>query len=362
VTRRLLVVSNGYSEDLIAAQILRQLPEVDRVAYPLVGLGDGYPPDVARLGPRRVFPSGGFALRTGMRGLWADLRSGAIPFWVSQFRTLRRQRGRAMLALTIGDTYALMMAAQAGVPVVLVATADSVRIRPFGALQYRALRRAQLVFTRDAETAEALLRRDIAAVHAGTASMDCLEFTGSDLGIPAGRPVVVLLPGSRGDAPANARLLAGVADRVGWSRPEVSFIVPLADAVDERAVMTALSAPQLVATRAFADALARATVVVGMAGTAHEQAAGLGKPVVAFPGPGPQFTPQFLHDQGRLLGDALVAVSSAAEAAEVVLRLLASPEERERRGRAGRERIGGPGATWRIATTLRELLRDVTEG
>jgi uncharacterized protein (TIGR03492 family) len=106
----------------------------------------------------------------------------------------------------------------------------------------------------------------------------------------------------------------------------------------------------------FADALARATVVLGMAGAAHEQAAGLGRPTVAFPGIGPQFTAAFLAEQQRLLGDALVAARSAQDAAAVVLRLLNDPAERERRGSVGRDRQGGPGGAAAIARYLIERL------
>src|SRR5207245_5618536 len=88
----------------------------------------------------------------------------------------------------------------------------------------------------------------------------------------------------------------------------------------------------------------RATVVLGMAGGANEQAAGLGKPVVAFPGTGPQFTRRFLEEQQRLLGDALVATSDWQDAAATVAHLLGDPGERERRGLVGLRRLGGTGA------------------
>ena len=93
-----------------------------------------------------------------------------------------------------------------------------------------------------------------------------------------------------------------------------------------------------------------------MAGAAHEQAAGLGKPVVAFPGTGPQFTHRFLQEQQRLLGDALVSALTWQEAAQAVTALLRDPRDRERRGRMGRERQGGPGASAAIARALLERL------
>lgn len=376
---RLLCVSNGHGEDLIASEIIRHLRGVEAVAYPLVGLGDAYPEQVTRLGPRRVFPSGGFAFRHGLRNLTDDLRSGFIRFWFAQRRALAGQRGRFAVVLAVGDPYCLAMASRVRVPTVLVASADSVLNVPYGRLKLRLLRRqARQVFTRDAPTAEWLALRGINAAYLGNVMLDCLHPSGSDFDITGDSPVVALLPGSRGDAVHNAVLLAEVASRVIRTRPEVRFVLSLAPTVDGDAVCqairdaggraqegeAALGGARTVAfggariemTRAFADAIARAVVVVGLAGTANEQAAGLGKPVVAFPGPGPQFTAGFLEVQRRILGEALVAVSSPAEAGDAVLRLLASPEERARRGQAGMARMGSPGAGARIAAVLEPLL------
>ena len=356
-----LAVSNGHGEDLIAAEVIRHLDDVDAVAYPLVGSGQAYPPSVRLLDPRRVFPSGGFAFRNGLRGLNSDLRAGFVRFWLAQRRALRAQRGRFALAMAVGDPYCLAMALLAGAPTVLVASADSVLHAPYGPLPLRVLRRAVRVFTRDEPTAADLRRRGIPAVCLGNVMLDCLQPTEADFTVAGEHPVVTLLPGSRADAPRNAALLAEVAARIARARPDVQFLLSLAPTVEEETVVQALRRVQvgtarLAFTRTFAPAVRRADVVVGLAGTANEQAAGLGKPVVAFPGPGPQFTARFLSLQRRLLGEAIVAASGVDQAAEAVLHLLASPQERARRGQAGRERMGAPGAAARIAAEIQGLL------
>ncbi|MDR7427540.1 MAG: lipid-A-disaccharide synthase-related protein [Armatimonadota bacterium] len=381
-----LAVSNGHGEDLIAAEVIRHLEGVDAVAYPLVGLGQAYPPRVRLLDPRRVFPSGGFAFRDGLRGLSGDLRAGFVRFWLAQRRTLRAQRGCFALAMAVGDPYCLAMALLAGAPTVLVASADSVLHAPYGPLPLRVLRRAVRVFTRDEPTAADLRRRGIPAAYLGNVMLDCLQPAVADFTVAAGRPVVTLLPGSRSDAPRNAALLGEVAARIARSRPDVQFLLSLAPTVEEETVLQALrrstgsarhssgartdpgAAPvevgpaRLTFTRAFAPAVERADVVVGLAGTANEQAAGLGKPVVAFPGPGPQFTARFLALQRHLLGEAIVAASNPDQAAAAVLQLLASPQERARRGQAGRERMGAPGAAARVAAEIQRLLTGAPAG
>ncbi|MDQ7827789.1 MAG: lipid-A-disaccharide synthase-related protein [Armatimonadota bacterium] len=387
---RLLVVSNGYGEDLIAARILRELREVEVAAFPLVGAGPAYPPGVPRLGPRADLPSGGFGFRDDLRGLWSDLRAGALGLVRAQRRALRAAgagdgagagAGAGAgpdLVLAVGDVYALWMALAVGAPVALVATADTVLARRPSLLHLALLRRARHVFARDQATAAWLAARGVAASAPGNVMVDCLEETSPDFALPPGVPAVALLPGSRGDAARNAALLARVAAWATAARPEVHFLLALAPTVDADAVLAgfevglgpstigvlgqgaaAAGAPRPVRiqlTRTFTAAVARAEVVVGLAGTANEQAAALGRPVVAFPGRGAQYTPRFLALQSRVLGEALVPTPSPDAAAAAALRLLSDPAERARRGEVGRQRMGPPGAAPRIAAWLRDHL------
>lgn len=374
--KRLLVVSNGYGEDVEVAQVIRALPSgvVEVLAYPLVGLGHAYPTGVTLLDPRREFPSGGFGARVGPAALWGDVRRGWLPFWRAQRQTLRAQRGRATLTVAAGDVYCLWMAAAAGGPVVHLALPRSEYIGPHSPLELWIMRRAaSRVFTRDEVTAVALRRRGIPAEYRGFTLMDTLAPTGETFGIPAGRPVLTLLPGSKPAAFDNLLLLLRAAELVSpgdGERPAVLVAWPpnlsrdrLRHSLDTAGAhwddpdrFRCRGLDVRVTSDRFADALARATVVLGMAGAAHEQAAGLGKPVVAFPGTGPQFTARFLREQQRLLGDALVVARTAEEGAAEVSALLRDERERERRGRVGRERQGGPGGSAAIAQYLLERL------
>lgn len=376
MTPRLLIVSNGYGEDLEAAQIVRALPpgRVQIAAYPLVGLGHSYPDGVELLDPRRDFPSGGFGVRAGWRSMWADVRAGWVTFWRRQRRTLRAERGRAGLVLAAGDVYCLGMAAAAGGPTVYLALPKSEYVAPHSRLERSLIRRfATRVFARDEVTADALRRQGIEAEYVGFTLMDTLALTGEQFGLPDARAVVTVLPGSKPPAFNNLGLLLramnAVADRL-TPAPAVLVAWP-SNLAPERLRKTVEAAggawtdsrhfrmgtlDVTVDSTHFADALARSTVVLGMAGAAHEQAAGLGKPIVAFPGTGSQFTAAFLAEQKRLLGDALVAARSPEEAADAVLRLLGDAAERERRGRVGRERQGGPGGAAAIARYLLERL------
>lgn len=376
MSRRLLFVSNGIGEDLIAGRVIRELP-ADRVAvtaYPLVGRGV-YPDRIPLLDPRREMPSAGFSLRGGNRGLMADLRAGLLSHWAAQRRTLADQRDRCDLAVAVGDFYCLWMAAHACARPLLLATADSVRISEFGPLPLYALRRfARRIFARDEETAAALQAKGLPAVALGNIMMDLIEPDGETFETDPKTPVVALVPGSRHDAADNAILLARAATEVARQVPQARFLLAVASTLSPASIRTRLLAAPGAAphdehtlvvgdarirlTGAFADAVTSAWVVLGMAGTAHEQAAGLGRPVVAFPGPGAQFSPQFLAAQRRLLGEALVATRNWQEAGAAAARLLGDPDERRRRGDVGRIRMGPPGGAKRTAEAILEMLDD----
>jgi uncharacterized protein (TIGR03492 family) len=386
---RVLFISNGIGEDLIATVLANRLRAagVDVAAYPLVGIGV-YPMEIELLDPRRALPSGGFSMRAGHRHLLADLAGGLVRLWFAQRATLRAQRNRYDVVVAVGDTYCLWMASLTGLPPVFVATADSIRISPFGPLaKWSMFRYARCIFTRDTDTAEAITRMGLRATASGTIAMDDVRPTGETFGLPAEAPVVALLPGSRQDAGENAMMIALAARQIADQMDAVRFVLPVAPTVSRAEITRRLEAAagagapgtaaesvgrrdrdtgseaevligraRVTLTSAFADAIARADVVIGLAGTANEQAAGIGRPVVAFPAASAQFGRQFLEAQHRLLGDALVRVSDWQEAATAVLRLLQDPVERARRGAVGRERMGPPGGSERIADTLLEML------
>jgi uncharacterized protein (TIGR03492 family) len=373
---RILFVSNGYAEDVGAAAVIRALPAHDlRVsAYPLVGLGGHFPPEVELLNPRRDFPSRGFGPRAGWESFREDLARGFVGFWRAQYRTLRAQRGQADLVVVVGDVYCLWMASTVGAPTVFLVGPKSEYIAPHSRLELWSIRRlARDVFARDELTAVAMRGRGIPATYVGFWPMDALVFAGETFGIPPDRPVITLLPGSKPPAFDNLVLLLDAVNAAAASRgtPPAVIVawVPELSPARLRDMVTAAggawSDPRhfrfgalevAVTTDRYPDALQRATIVMGMAGGANEHAAGLGKPIVAFPGTGPQFTPRFLEEQQRLLGDALVATPTWQEGARALARLLGDPDERDRRGRAGIERLGGTGAAAAIARRLLERL------
>lgn len=99
----------------------------------------------------------------------------------------------------------------------------------------------------------------------------------------------------------------------------------------------------------------QANLALAMAGTATEQFAGLGKPVITIPGDGPQFNPVFAQRQTRLLGPSVTLVNSATAVGAVACELLQDPARLAAIRVNGQARMGSSGAAARIATQLLDL-------
>lgn len=387
-SRTFWLVANGHGEDAIAAALLAalraRLPDWRFVAFPVVGVGAAFEGlDVEVLGPRRRLPADGLTLHHPSL-LWADLRAGLLVVTLRQLAAL--WAGRADAVLVVGDVYAqglatLLRGARRYVvqPLVSVRLADGggpvpwnrafmERIRgPERAL----LRRAEAVYPRDEATAAWLRARGVnAARFLGNPMMDGLA--GRPLG--GGRPgaTVALLPGSRAYAQrALEAMAAGLAALADAGAPCVAWVAwTLGDpppppvgwtsgAVGDHAGWRRGDALVGFVPHRFGDVLASADAVLGTSGTAQEQAAGLGIPVVAFPLE-PAYGRPFLANQQRLLGGALQVVEPAPEAVAAGLRrALRDPEVRAAARRDGPSRLGPPGGTLAIAADIAaRLIRD----
>ena len=124
----------------------------------------------------------------------------------------------------------------------------------------------------------------------------------------------------------------------------------------EALVFTQDKATVILTQRAYNDCLHRADMAISMAGTATEQFIGLGKPAIAIPGNGPQFTQAFAEAQSRLLGESLILVEQPHQVANIIQTLLRDPDRLQQIAENGMRRMGKPGAACRIADYLIEKL------
>ena len=386
---RILLVSNGYGEmailTTIAKAIAARAPSAVLAHMSLVGrlAADAWPTPV---GPQASMPSGGLVTYWNVRNIVRDIGAGLIGLSISQFVFLAKQRHAYDVVVAVGDVYCAAACLWfARIPTVFVATAKSERVAPHSFIERWILRGARLTFARDEPTAEALSRSGVRARYAGNAMMD--QVASPELALPVNADAIhiALLPGSRSDAPANARAAARRLLRMSaLSRKRVQAFLAIAPAADVAAIVGALEVEQFaVAQRAavsgvvaiashdgveialvrdgLAASLAAADVVLGQAGTGNEQAAGLGKPVVAAAGPGesPQSVGWYRMRQQKLLGEALVVLHEDDDAfARDVLALLEDRQRVAAMSAAGRDRMGPPGASAAIAQAVLDVAED----
>ncbi|NEP61898.1 MAG: hypothetical protein F6K31_33940 [Symploca sp. SIO2G7] len=267
--------------------------------------------------------------------------------------------------------------------------------------------RCKAVFLRDSLTTEVLKNWSIPAFDLGNPMMDKIESespepifyeTDAELKEMERSLIITLLPGSREpEAYQNWQQIilavAGIVDTfreqstlANSATPSLLFLAAIAPALSLEPLQEVLAgqgwAEQSIESTAtnlkFNDPTAvaftqkNATLIltqddynlcllqgdccIAMAGTATEQFVGLGKPAIAIPGNGPQFTPAFAEAQTRLLGPSLILVKQPEQVAAIVQQLLHGPDWLQLIGENGRRRMGKPGAARRIANCLKERI------
>lgn len=209
---KLLCISNGHGEDVIALRVLTPLrkiyPDLTLAALPITGAGDAYrSAKLPVIGPVQVLPSGGF-LNRDPKQLARDIRQGLVSLTRSQLSVLKTWAKTGDMVLAVGDIVPLLFAYLSGLPYAFIGTAKSEywlrdergklpTIQPFPHSLWAKLEgwsgsvylpwerwlmsrdRCQAVFVRDLLTAQQLQRLGVSAYCAGNPMMDGLE--------PAGR-------------------------------------------------------------------------------------------------------------------------------------------------------------------------------
>ncbi|MEN9214489.1 MAG: lipid-A-disaccharide synthase-related protein [Gloeomargarita sp. DG_1_6_bins_138] len=387
--KTILFLSNGHGEDLNASLIAQacQKGGATVLALPLVGAGQAYRRlSIPLIAPTRTLPSGGiFYMNPGL--LVRDVLGGLLTLTWQQWRALQQVAAACDLLVAVGDGVPLTFARLSGRPYAafIVSTSSYYEGRlKLPGLTWWGLTspRCRQVFTRDALTAQQLQKRGMnKAVFAGYPIMDGFESPGQPLDVHNHNPVIALLPGSRlPEAQANLQLLLRFSEYLLRLRPQVQIWAALVSGFTD-AVLLELARQQgwqyeneqlrcpagvvHLSRNRFVDILQASRVVVGMAGTAIEQAVGLGKPVVQIPGQGPQFTYRFAEAQMRLLGTSVRTVGKGAagaaelqQAAAWVDRVIDDRDYFNQCRRNGQERVGRGGGALGIAQALQRLLGD----
>ena len=397
---KLLVLSNGHGEDIIAIRIIERLLEDSELkisALPIVGQGHAYQKlGIPLAGRVQQMPSGGFIYKGGSP-LWQDLKGGLISLTLEQIKLVRQWGKDGGKILAVGDIVPLLYGWISQADYAFIGTAkseyylrDELGWLPQTAWLERKLNsvympwerwlmkrdRSLAVFPRDRLTTEILQEYDVPAYDLGNPMMDGL--------INKSKPKphqlnVLLLPGSRmPEAIRNwQQILTGV-----WSvikalpQKKLNFNAAIASGIDLKpfTVNAVTQGWQVIEQQEQTAILERnsrtltltkennqkffqeADVALAMAGTATEQFVGLGKPAVIFPGEGPQFTPAFAEAQSRLLGCSILMVENASQAGTAIAETINNEERLNMIAANGQRRMGESGAAKRIVACLYQTL------
>jgi uncharacterized protein (TIGR03492 family) len=394
-----LLLSNGHGEDLSGALVAAELMQrgIPVEALPLVGHGSPYRQrGVPVLGRTRSCSTGGLGY-TSLAGRLSELLEGQLGHVLGRLLLLRRRRRHYGLVVAVGDVLAVLGGWLSGLPnaVYLVAYSSHYegRLRlpwPCGWLLNQAGIKA--IWSRDPLSASDLslqLARPVAFL--GNPFLDVVGANPSEsTPLPELQLELALVPGSRlPEAARNfalmLRVLALLPEEWARSRPlrlraalvpelDNSSIARLAGPLGWRleAGDWLVRGPLAVELGwgQFGEILAGSQLVLCTAGTAAEQAVGLGKPVLQLVGQGPQFTAGFAEAQRRLLGPGVrcapgssgsdATLAATAQLAQELLEQQSDPKQgpelRQALAAIGLERIGGPGGSQAMAEAIMALL------
>ncbi|MBF2058574.1 MAG: hypothetical protein IGQ45_15510 [Cyanobacterium sp. T60_A2020_053] len=395
---KILFISNGHGEDLNASLIAEALknlcPHGEISAFPIVGEGMIYRnKHIEVVAPTKIMPSGGMFYQNS-RNLWRDIFSGFIGLTIRQLITLRYIAKNYDLVVGVGDVVPIILAFWAGRPFLMLFVAytsyygSNIKL-PFPCELLAKSSLCRGILTKDQFTAEDLQKQGIKQVECyGYPIMDAL---------PLGevRPsttvknsaTIAILPGSRiPEAVNNLALLLPVCEKLteisqenylfrtalvsAFNLDYLKFISQnynydliennsdyiLTKTINDRIINIELYYHK------FSDILHSCDLVLGMAGTAIEQAVGLGKPVVQVTGAGPQFTANFARSQMRYLGTNIKTIFQeqeedfAMKGAEEIVKSLANKDYLEQCKINGKTRVGGAGASVKIAEKIMAIL------
>lgn len=384
--KAVLFVSNGYGEDSIALSILREIklqsPDVKIYALPIVGNGGSYETeDCEILGPRTAMPSGG-VIPGNFGNLKKDLSSGLIKLTFAQIGIIKKYSKLSFASVSIGDIYpAILLSFFAKNSKIMIATAKSNYVSPHNKFEEFMMKTFfKKVFVRDNPTAEHLRKNGVSnAVYVGNAMMDCLEPEGIDFKVNK-ENLFAVLPGSRKSAFLDMPVIADAISIISDKIEDSSFVAVVPKSIDLHELVKVCSddwqfeeskeddfcvgkmsnkknrAVVKFYNRGMADLLRACKLVIGQAGTANEQATGLGKPVVAFDSFSDDKMGWYRKRQKCLLGEAVSVVKkNPSEVSDMVFNILSDSELYKKMAEEGKNRLGLPGGAKKMAEAILSL-------
>ncbi|MDJ0679781.1 MAG: lipid-A-disaccharide synthase-related protein [Xenococcaceae cyanobacterium MO_167.B52] len=406
---KLLVLSNGHGEDVIATSIVKQLQLVtdkwEIWALPIVGEGYAYTKlQIPIIGRVAQMPSGGFVYMS-KEHLWQDIQGGLVKLTLEQIKTVRQWSKEGDFILAVGDIVPLLFAWLSGSHYAFVGTAKSEYYlrditgnwlpqtswleKQLGSVYHPWERwlmnhdRALAAYPRDVLTTQILQQHGIKAYNLGNPMMDDLGegFEATAIKQP-NHLSILLLPGSRmPEALRNWQTILTAASDVitVFSSYQLTFLAAIAPSLEtspfqqesvnrgwnisvsqnqpNKIILEQGNATLCLTQNTYGECLQKSDVAIAMTGTATEQFVGLGKPAFIIPGAGPQFNYNFAEAQTRLLGCSVTLIAQPKQVGKAIKSWLNSPQKAKATRFNGTTRMGETGAAQKIALHLTNLVK-----
>lgn len=373
--QKILFIANGNGEDSIAAAIIEKLPDhTVAEAYPVVGNGKSYEGLCPVVGPRAEIPSEGWRHRAG--SVARDIKGGMLKSVPPALRFLKSVRGEYTKIVAVGDAVVPMLCLLVGLKIdIYLDVFKSGYAHRYSAPEKWLLKRgARKTYCRDDMLAASLRTSGLDAVSEGNVMLDTVPYGTYD---PASRrkhaQAVTLLPGSRvWTAESLCLQVAALLELPSAQMPDIFVAVAggveigdLAKATglkhragvkNDKADLGILSNDRIIvhlARGSVGNLIEASDLVLSQAGTATQQALGMGKPVITFNRTDNR--PKRMADEQALMGEArILTAPEKTDLTKAIQKLLADPNEMQRLGAVGRTRLGGPGT---LAAVVADLAR-----
>ncbi len=408
--KKLLVLSNGHGEDLIALRIIEALhdlrPELQLEVLPIVGEGNAFSEVVkkkwvVKRGVSHRLPSGGFSNQS-LRGMLADISSGLLSVTWKNWVYVRRALKEGSFLLAIGDLLPLFFAWSSGGIYGFVGTPKSdytwltlqgsslsdyyhgmkgTEWEPWEWALMKASR-CKLVAVRDRVTARGLRRKGVRAVALGNPMMDGFRPIACPFSLKKVRRLILLCGSRMPEALLNFRRLINAVEQIEIKNTLAIFVAigsePTLHEIEQSLIELGYAKRNDIDKKLDADStfekgqlrivlgvgkfsnwIGLAEVGIANAGTATEQLVGFGVPCVSLPGRGPQFKYSFAFRQSRLLGGSVITSKSSKEMAELVGLLLRNSDFQKSLSSIGKKRMGSSGGSKALAQLILHSFFDV---
>ncbi|KGF89293.1 MULTISPECIES: lipid-A-disaccharide synthase-related protein [Prochlorococcus] len=338
---RILLLSNGHGEDLSGSLIANKLENsgysVD--ALPIVGKGIHYQKaKIKIIGKTREFSTGGIGYNS-FKGRLIEIFGGEIIYLLKRLFLTYKIRKKYNYFFIVGDIVPIFFAwiCNKDFFTYLVAYSSHYEGKlklPWPSKFFLLSKKAKKIYTRDCLTANDLtlqLKKKVSFL--GNPFMDKFLFRYKELN--KSDFSIGLFPGSRFPEILDnfvliLEVLEGLSNLSYFQKVGFNFAIVNAlssskireifknrkwiflEKINEKNLLKFQykSLKVNVYWNSFDEILLKSRCCISMAGTAAEQAIGLGKPVIQIEGKGPQFTKSFAEAQRRLLGKYVFCASN----------------------------------------------------